>query len=70
MNYGESQEKMQKEKKAQVKNQTSTQIRASSKVFTELEEFRVESWSRQDVQELAQEMNWNFNQKGNYHAEL
>jgi hypothetical protein len=35
-----------------------------SKVFQEAEEFRVESWSRQDVEELAQEMNWNFNQKG------
>ena len=40
-----------------------------SKVFPEAEEFRVESWSRQDVDELAQEMNWNLNQKGNYCAE-
>ena len=55
---------MQKEKKVQVKNQTSTQIRASSKVFPEVEEFRVESWSSVDIKELAQDMGWNFNQKG------
>jgi gamma-glutamyl-gamma-aminobutyrate hydrolase PuuD len=52
----------------QNKNQSqkaqSTQTRVLSKVFQEAEEFRVESWSRQDVEELAQEMNWNFNQKG------
>ena len=59
---------MQKEKKT--KNQTSTQTHKSSRVFTEAEEFRVESWSRQDIQELAEEMNWNFNQKGTFYAEL
>ena len=48
---------MQKEKKTKVKNQTSTQTRASSKVFTEVEEFRVESWSCSDIEELKEELN-------------
>ena len=48
----------------QVRTQ-STQTRALSKVFPEAEEFRVESWSRQDVNELVEDMGWNYQTKGN-----
>ena len=42
-----------------------TQTRVSSKVFPEVEEFRVESWSRQDVNELVEDMGWNYQTEGN-----
>lgn len=48
------------------KTQQSTQTQTTCRVFQEDQEFRVESWTRQEVKELAEEMNWNTNHKGNY----
>ena len=56
---------MQKMKSTPQARTQSTQTRVSSKVFPEAEEFRVESWSRQDVTELVEDMGWNHQTKGN-----
>lgn len=65
MNYGELPKRMQKQQKQQTPKNKSTQTRLTSKVFQEVEEFRVESWTDRDVKELAQDMGWSFQMKGN-----
>lgn len=35
-----------------------------------VEEYRVESWSRQDISDLVSDMGWQINQKGKYRGEL
>ena len=66
MNYGESQKRMLKQPKVQSQKTRSTQTQLKSSVITQENEYRVESWTRQEIKELVEDMNWNTNQDKGY----